>query len=156
MFEVRPPSGTLPPGKDGIIVLGVNLLGEAMLASTKLYNSELNAWVTVDQGILHHAETVENFMLLHVAKTDVDNCYIAKSEEVNGVEHMLCINASYIEKNDFDVYFSEYSPFFIYSIQSPNSLSFKHYKVNEGNFMHYRNYKEAVNKYRIKAGKATV
>lgn len=138
MFSNKPPEG-----KDGVIALAVTHSNEAYLASTKLFESNTIAFSTVDLGVLGRDNSVKEYMMLGVIKSDLSGCYIIDTHEVNGKHYMVCVNINYKEFNDFDVYYCDYKPFFVISAQSKHDKSLIYYKNCNTSIEHFKNYNSA-------------
>jgi len=138
---------SMPPGKDHVLILGVNSQDECFLATTQKYDDEVTAWTTVDSGRLHNDITVKKYRFLLVSKTDIDLCYICEKVCSGEMQYLLCANLNYHENEQSEVYYSTYTPFFIIyaHVDSVNYLDF--YKFNRNNFVHYKSYKEAESRF---------
>jgi len=134
--------------KDGVIVLAVNLLGEKTLASTKIYDSEVNAWGMVDSSRLHNDNTVEGYQFVAVRATDINMCYVIEEADHDITTHMLCVDTDYIDHDDYAVYYSTYRPFFILAVPVTDKFNMTLYANNKNQILKYKSFSEAITEFK--------
>jgi hypothetical protein len=148
MFET--PHDGLPKGKDGVMALALKSDDSAHLASTKMYKGKLTAWCVIDKGILHDTDSVNAYKFIYVTKANLSNFYIIESEVVQNIRYFLCVNADYKETNDYDVFFSDYSPFFVTAgqVDEPSLLNEDNNAMS--NISYFRDYYQALEVFQAK------